>query len=131
MSMTIERVKTVIKGYLTRCSNSLEYIKEEINDIKNEEDALYVFRQRTKETYKQIWMQKYYKDFLMRLEDVVDIEELKGEITDIEKHLLHQTPMKSSTSQIVNLFSLYEFECLQEIHRTLSTIYDSIRKNNA
>lgn len=131
MSITIERVKTVIKGYLTRCSNSLEYIKEEINDIKNEDDALYVFRQRTKESYKLIWMQKYYKDILMRLEDAVDIEELKGEITDIEKHLLHQTPMKSSTSQIVNLFSLYEFECLQEIHRTLSTIYDSIRKNNA
>lgn len=131
MNTSIERIKTAIKGYLTRCSHTLEYIKEEINDIKNEEDALYVFRQRTKETYKQIWMQKYYKDFLMRLEDVVDIEEINQEITDIEKRLLHQSPMKSSTSQIVNLFSLYEFECLQEIHRTLSIIYVSIIKNKA
>ena len=54
MNTSIEKIKTAIKGYLTRSSHTLEYIKEEINDIKNEEDALYVFRQRTKETYKQI-----------------------------------------------------------------------------
>jgi hypothetical protein len=129
MNTTIERFKTAIEGHLRKCSNSLKYIREEINDIKNEDDALYVFKQRTKETYKLIWLQKCYKDILMRLEDIVDIEEINYEIANIEKCLLCQSPMKSSTSQINNLFSLYEFECLQEVYHVLSTVYQSITKN--
>ena len=129
MSTSIERFKTAIEGHLTKCSNSLGYIREDYNEIKNEDDALIVFRQRTKEIYKLIWMQKCYKDILAFLEDAVDIEEVSDEIADIEKRLLYQSPMKSSTSQISNLFSLYEFECLQEVHHALSTIYQSIIKN--
>lgn len=129
MNTSIERLKTTIEKHLKKCSNSLEYIREDINDIKNEDDALYVFKQRTEETYKLIWLQNCYKGILMRLEDIVDIEEINDEIANIEKRLLYQSPMKSSTRQINNLFSLYEFECLQEVYHVLSTVYQSITRN--
>jgi hypothetical protein len=129
MNTSIERLKAVINGHITKCRNSLEYIREDFKDIKNEDDALYVIKQRTKETYKLIWMQKYYKDILVFLEAAVDIDEVNVEIADIEKCLLHQSPMKSSTSQINNLFSLYEFECLQEVYHVLSTAYQTITRN--
>lgn len=129
MDTPIEKLKTVINRHITKCSNSLEYIREDVKDIKNEDDALYVIKQRTKEVYKLIWMQKCYKDILAFLEAAVDIDEVNVEIAGIENRLHHQSPMKSSTSQINNLFSLYEFECLQEVYNVLTTAYQSITRN--
>lgn len=129
MNTLIERFKTAINGHLATCRDRLKYIKEDINCIKDEDDAINIFRQYTKEAYKLIWKQKYYKDILAFLENVEDVEEVNHEISIIEKRLLSQSPMKSSTSQINNLFSLYEFECLQEIYHVLSITYQSIKKN--
>jgi hypothetical protein len=123
----MEKIKRICEHYIQECDDKIQLITEEENttDIDN---ILYKLKINFEDKYKSLYLKNEWTKFLTILNSE-GVDGFKLYFEAIKLRILGRVPCNRSTNEILNICSLYEFECLQFIYKKLNVVVQNITKN--
>ena len=121
----MEKIKQICEQYIQECDDKLQFITEK--EHTTEDILIYQIKYNFEDKYKSLFLKNEWTRLLI----ILNTEGINNFILyfgAIKLRILGRTPFCRSTNEIINICSLYEFECLQLIYKKLNPIVQNITK---